>query len=64
MGSEKETNVTCSHCGYSWFTESKLLTLTCPSCCGKTKNTTVDQLIQTQLLKMNPKDIIIKMKRC
>lgn len=39
----KGRNVVCSHCGYKWFTQSKLITVTCPSCKYTTKNIEITQ---------------------
>lgn len=38
---KKKTNIKCVHCGYEWFTTSKLLYVTCPSCKRATPNTTL-----------------------
>lgn len=34
-------NTTCSYCGYTWYTKSKLKKVTCPSCGNKNKNPTM-----------------------
>jgi predicted nucleic-acid-binding Zn-ribbon protein len=39
---KKIEKVICSHCGYSWFTKSKLITVTCPSCKYTTKNSSLN----------------------
>ena len=33
-----KTNITCTKCGYSWLTSSKMRTTKCPSCGHSTFN--------------------------
>ena len=39
---QPESNVTCHRCSYDWFTKSKKIFISCPSCGSKTRNTNVD----------------------
>lgn len=36
-----QPNITCTACGYSWNTKSKLILVSCPSCKHNIKNTTL-----------------------
>ena len=38
MMNMSEHEITCNHCGYKWYTKSKLVHVSCPSCQGKVQN--------------------------
>jgi len=39
-----EPNIKCKNCNYEWYTTSKLLTVSCPSCGSKNKNKIIEKI--------------------
>ena len=53
-----QPNITCTNCGYSWNTKSKLILVSCPSCKHNITNISIPKLFKKGNMTNNIDNLI------